>query len=102
MNYNELNNLYKNNEFRKIDENKMAKKFYLLRSISKSATLKKFCEEFTVKKDLNLILQNENITTNEITAFIKKSFVAKTDEEIQKIESELNKMQNFDWGGSAC
>lgn len=101
MNYNELNNLYKNNEFRKIDENKMAKKFYLLRSISKSATLKKFCEEFTVKKDLNLILQNENITTNEITAFIKKSFVAKTDEEIQKIESELNKMQNFDWGGSA-
>lgn len=101
MNYVELNNLYKNNEFRKIDEDKLARKFYLLRSISKSTTLKKFCDEFKVEKDLDLILLDENISAEAIASFIKKSFIAKTDEEIKRIELELNKMQNFDWGGSA-
>ena len=101
MDYTELNNLYKNNEFRKIDEDKSAKKFYLLRSISKSKTLKKFCKEFNLETDLNTILKNDQITIEKIIEFIKNSFVAKTDEEIHNIESELNKMQNFDWGGSA-
>lgn len=101
MNYTELNNLYKNNEFRKIDKDKNAEKFYLLRSLSKSKTLKRFCDTFNLEKDLNNILQNDEITINKIVAFIKKSFVAKKDDEIQKIEAELNKMQNFDWGGSA-
>ena len=101
MNYTELNNLYKNNEFREIDEDRSAKKFYLLRSISKSATLKKFCNEFNLEKNLDSILENDQITIENIVRFIKNSFIPKTDEEIQKIESELNKMQNFDWGGSA-
>lgn len=101
MTYTELNNLYKNNEFRKIDEDKNAKKFYLLRSISKSTTLKNFCEKFNLDKNLDDILKNNEITVEDLILFIKNSFVAKTDEEIKKIEAELNKMQNFDWGGSA-
>lgn len=101
MTYTELLNLYKNNEFRKIDEDVCAKKFYLLRSISKKATLNKFCEKFALNNNLDEIFRNGEITEGKISAFIRDSFVAKTTEQIRQIESELNKMRNFDWGGSA-
>ncbi len=101
MNYTELNDLYKNNDFRKIDADARAKKFYLLRSISKSITLKRFRKEFLLDGDLDSILQDDEITVGQIEGFIKRSFVPKTTDEMQKIEAELNKLQNFDWGGSA-
>ncbi len=101
MNYDELLKLYKNNEFREIDAQSNAKKFYLLRSISKSKTLERFCKHNNCKKELNFILNSDDITTESIIDFIRENFVAKTETEIKLIESELNKMQNFDWGGSA-
>lgn len=101
MKYHVLNSLYENNEFREIDRDERAKKFYLLRSISKSKTLKNFCEEFELDADLDDILENEDITVERIVAYVKNSFKAKTQEEIKSIECELNKMQHFDWGGSA-
>ncbi len=100
MKYDELIKLYKNNEFRKIDEQYNCRKFYLLRSISKSNTLEKFCEMTNTEKNLNELLENNNITEKNIVDFIKKEFQTKTEEEISEIEAELNKMQNFDWGGS--
>ena len=101
MTYTELNNLYKNNEFREIDEDQNFQKFYLLRSISRKSTLKRFCQEINVSENLDDILSNSKITTEDILAFISKEFKPKTAEEIAAIEKELNKMQNFDWGGSA-
>lgn len=101
MTYIELNNLYKNNGFREIDKDLNSQKFYLLRSISKKHTLRKFCNEYGLNENLNEILSNVNITAEEILAFITKEFKLKTEEEISAIEEELNKMQNFDWGGSA-
>ena len=100
MNYNDLNNLYKNNEFRKIDKETNAKKFYLLRSISKSKTLNKFCQRHNVEKDLNKILSDKNITEDMIIEFIKGEPILKSTEQIKEIEAELNKMNGFDWGGS--
>ena len=100
MNYNDLNNLYKNNEFRKIDKETNAKKFYLLRSISKSKTLNKFCQRYNVEKDLNKILSDKNITEDMIIEFIKGEPILKSTEQIKEIEAELNKMNGFDWGGS--
>ena len=100
MKYNELLNLYKNNEFREIDKQINCRKFYLLRSISKSNTLKKFCEKTNSGKDLNKLLESNKIKEEDIIEFIKEEFKAKNEEEINAIEAELNKMQNFDWGGS--
>ncbi|MBQ6843621.1 MAG: hypothetical protein IJO60_03170 [Agathobacter sp.] len=100
MTYQELINLYKNNEFRKIDKEDNCKKFYLLRSISKAKTLQKFCDKYELENDLDAILANKEIDEKKIISFIKAEFKAKTEEEISQIESELNKMQNFDWGGS--
>lgn len=100
MKYNELIKLYKNNEFRLIDKEENARKFYLLRSISKSKTLEKFCKEHSKEKNLDNILDDNNISEEDIVNFIKKEFKGKTEEEIGIVEAELNKMQNFDWGGS--
>ncbi len=96
MNYNDFIILYKNNLFREIDKYPDAKKFYLLRSISKSKTLKKFCNN----RNINDVFLDKKITENDIASFIKSEFMPKTNKEIKEIEAELNKMQNFDWGGS--
>lgn len=98
MKYCEYLKLFNNNNFREIDLQPDHEKFYLLRSISKSATLKKFCCENKVTNNLNDIFSDISINIDVLTKFIRNNF--KPDENIEKIESELNKMQNFDWGGS--
>ncbi len=101
MKYLELNNLYKNNMFGEINNDSNSEKFYLLRSISKKVTLKKFCNEHSITDDLNAIFENPSITVDVLKNYIRRMFTPKTLEEISSIEAELNKMQNFDWGGSA-
>ena len=100
MTYDELIKLYNNNLFREIDRQNNCKKFYLLRSVSKAKTFKSFCDRHNLEADLNSILANKDIDEDLIISFIKSEFRFKSDEEIKKIEAELNKMQNFDWGGS--
>ena len=100
MKYSELLDLYKNNEFRTIDKEPNSRKFYLLRSISKKKTLKKFCANNNLDENLDDILANEEITEKLLCDFIKSEFIPKTEKEIKEIEVELNKMQYFDWGGS--
>ena len=87
--------------FGEINVDPNAEKFYLLRSISKKATLKKFCLEHSLSEDLNVILEDTSITVDILTNYIRQMFTPKLPEEISAIEAELNKMQNFDWGGSA-
>lgn len=100
MNYDELNILYKNNEFRKIDKEKNAKKFYLLRSISKEETINKFCKTFNLEKNFNKILSSNDITEETIIKFIKDETVIKTTKQLNDIEAELSKVRNFSWGSS--
>lgn len=98
--FGQLNQLFKNNLFSEIDKDINSKKFYLLKSISKKATLKKFCKEFNLKEDLEQIFDNIEITNEIIEQFIKKNFHFKSADEIIQIEKELNQMIFFDWGGS--
>ena len=100
MTYTELLSCYKNNEFRVIDTQKNATKFYLLRSISKKKTIKKFCELYKLEENIDYIFKNENISCEHIINFIRNEFKVKSNTEIITIEAELNKMQYFDWGGS--
>lgn len=100
MLYNDFMKLFKNNEFRQIDKQKDAYKFYLLRSISKSKTLKTFCDKHGLSIDLDTILASDTINEKTIINFIRESFIPKTENQIKEIEAELNKMQHFDWGGS--
>lgn len=100
MNYDELNNLYKNNEFRKIDKEKNSRKFYLLRSISKAETKNKFCKIFNVENNFNEILSSNDITEEMIIKFIKDEVVLKTTKQLNDIEAELSKVRSFSWGSS--
>lgn len=100
MTYSDLNNLYKNDEFRCIDKDRNSSKFYLLRSISKANTIKNFCKKYNVEEDLDVIFKDDNITTQMIIDFIKEEFIPRDSKQIKSIEKELNKMQYFDWGGS--
>lgn len=101
MNYTQLDHLYRNNAFGEINADPAAERFYLLRSISKRATFKTFCSEYALPEDLDAILADPDVTAEMLTGFIRRRFVPKTAEELRAIEAELNKMQNFDWGGSA-
>lgn len=99
--YSEFIALYKNNQFRDIDREANSQKFYLLRSLSKKATLKKLCNKYNTEENLDDILDNENITSAQLVKYIRKQFIPKSEKEIKTIERELNKMQYFDWGGSS-
>jgi len=102
MKYKQLIDYYKNNQFRLIDQEENHKKFYLLRSVSKANTFKDFCKEFNLEGyTLDDVLDDININDEDLINYIKRKFKPKTEEEIKAIEVELNKMQNFDWGGSA-
>lgn len=89
MDYDDLNNLYKNNEFRKIDKESNSKKFYLLRSISKAKTLTKFCEEYNIEKNLNNILSNKDITESMIIDLIKSEPILKKFRPNKKYRSRI-------------
>lgn len=54
--FGQLNQLFKNNLFSEIDKDINSKKFYLLKSISKKTTLKKFAKNLILKKILNKYL----------------------------------------------
>ncbi len=75
-------------------------KVLFIKKYFESKYLKKFCKINNVEKNLDELLENDKITEEKIIEFIKNEFKYKTEEEISCIESELNKMQNFDWGGS--
>ena len=108
--YKELEKLFKNNEFRKIDEEENSKKFYYLRSISRSDDIKKFCKYMqivTTETKINILLEkvlaDSNITLQNIEDFIKQEF--KTELEQRNLTAtdlvmQLNRVQDFDWGGS--
>lgn len=100
MNYFDYEKLFKNNEFRKIDTLPSFKKFYLLRSISKKNSFNKFCKAMDIKASLNDVFLNDAIHDRDISDFIKNNFQKVSQTQIKQIEQELNKMQNFDWGGS--
>ena len=100
MTYSELNNLYKQNKFREIDLDPRATKFYLLRTISKKETFSEFCEKNNLESNIETVFDNEQITKNTISDFIKQTFKKINPNELDQICSELNKMDTFDWGAS--
>lgn len=108
--YDELELMFKNNDFRKIDSEPNAKKFYYLRSISRSADVSSFCDymklnirDLSNKQKLNFILSSVDINESDIENFINTTFsvqVSNRNNESSVLVGQLNKVQDFDWGGS--
>lgn len=108
--YNELETMFKNDRFREIDLQPNAKKFYYLRSISRSTHLTFFCnfmnlsvEGLNNKQRLEYVFSSDNVAPADIEKFINQIFEAQVSERSHSSEQlvkELNKVQDFDWGGS--
>lgn len=108
--YNELELMFKNNSFREIDSEPNAKKFYYLRSISRSADVSAFCSfmnlrisKLTNKQKLEYLLSSIEVNESDIETFINKTFepqVSKRNHSSESLVRELNKVQDFNWGGS--
>lgn len=108
--YNELELMFKNNSFREIDSEPNAKKFYYLRSISRSADVSAFCSfmnlrisKLTNTQKLEYLLSSIEVNESDIETFINKTFelqVSKRNHSSESLVRELNKVQDFNWGGS--
>lgn len=109
LTYTEMASLFETDQFRKIDSDSNATKFYYLRSISKAEQIKKFATEHdmnngeTAKTLVSKIYDSSTITVNMIKSFIKRQYSNElksrsiSNEDLVK---ELNTLEFFDWGGS--
>lgn len=120
--YDELDKLFTNDEFRIIDQDENATKFYFVRTISKKNEIMAFAEtlgsEFEkeifnemgiplkkvkVKDLVRIVFESKLTSVDKIKDFI----LVKYNEEIEgrdftteALVKELNALQYFDWGGS--
>lgn len=110
LNFNQLDTLFRNDDFPKIESDSRGVRFLKLRSMSRKETM----EDFSYLHDINLtdikskdyfetIFENTIITDTEINKYIKSKYseerkVRATNQEY--LVDQLNRLQHFDWGGS--
>lgn len=102
--------MFVNNKFRELDSDEKSTKFYYLRSISRRKDLDDFCREneivFSDKKVATLLedlFNDDDVTVAKIKDFIEnkhKEQVKERNISIDDLVKELNRVRNFDWGGS--
>lgn len=109
-NYKRLSDMFVNNKFRELDNERKSKKFYYLRSISRRKDINDFCRENEIKfsnKSVAVLLEelfnDDGVTVTMIKDFIEKQHKKQIRERnisINDLVKELNRVRNFDWGGS--
>lgn len=107
--YRELDKYFRENKFEELENDHYGERFLKLRTISRSAELKEFCdihgiEHANVSRDLFCYLfKKETVTILQVNEFIKNKYQA---ERVERQENEsylidqLCRLQSFDWGGS--
>lgn len=107
--FNELDKYFKENKFEKLEGDEYGKRFLKLRTISRSAELKEFCDlheidHANIIEDLFCYLfKKQTVTIAQVNEFIKNKYQA---ERLERQENEnylidqLCRLQYFDWGGS--
>ena len=110
LNFNQLDNLFKNDDFTSIENDTRGVRFLKLRSMSRNETLSNFLESLNLdisevsKRDLfRLAFDNNIITEIGINSYIRATFnrerLGRSQNEAYLID-QLSRLQNFDWGGS--
>ncbi len=107
--FNELNKYFQENEFEKLENDEHGERFLKLRTISRSAELKEFCNLHQINhanagKDLfRYVFKKQTVTIVQVNEFIKSKYQA---ERVERRNNEaylidqLCRLQYFDWGGS--
>lgn len=107
--FNELNKYFQENKFEKLECDEYGERFLKLRTISRNAELKEFCDlheidHTNIREDLFCYLfKKHTVTIVQVNDFIKDKYQV---ERVERRENEaylidqLCRLQYFDWGGS--
>ena len=108
-NYAQYETMFRNNQFREIDHHVNATKFYYLRSISRSEVLQRFLQfsrlhfDLSNSQILNSLLHDSSVSLENIEEFIRnehQSVVTQRNLALDELVMQLNRVKDFDWGGS--
>ena len=110
LNYADLDNCFRNNDFPSIENDNRGIRFLKLRSMSRKATMEEFSEihnidisHLTSRGYFPYIFELENITDQQINNFINLKYQEERRERIGNqdyLVDQMNRLQHFDWGGS--
>lgn len=107
--FNELDKYFRENKFEELENDDYGERFLKLRTISRSAELKEFCDlhgidHANISEDLFCYLfKKQTVTIVQVNEFIKNKYQVERVER-QRIEAylidQLYRLPTFDWGGS--
>jgi len=110
LNFNELDRYFRNNDFTSIENDNRGIRYLKLRSMSRKETMIEFCqihsislETLKLKEYFSNIFNLERVSDRNINDFINLKY---QEERVGRIDNQdylvdqLNRLQNFDWGGS--
>ena len=110
LDFKQLDKLFRNDDFPKIENDSRGVRFLKLRSMSRKETMEEFCTQHNVdiegiqsKNYFEHVFEQEEITDEQINDYINLKYqeersVREANQEY--LVDQLNRMQNFDWGGS--
>lgn len=110
LNFKQLDKLFRNDDFPKIESDTRGIRFLKLRSMSRKEAMEEFCalheinlEGIKSKDYFETVFEDRNITDTQISEYINSRYqeeraVRATNQEY--LVDQLNRLQHFDWGGS--
>lgn len=110
LQFNELNNAFRNNDFPAIEQDHRGIRYLKLRSMSRRETMEEFCNIHSINLEgissrdyLSHVFEITDITDKFINHFINQKYQEeRTNRLINQdyLVDQLNRLQHFDWGGS--
>lgn len=110
LNFNQLDRLFRNDDFPNIEKDIRGTRFLKLRSMSRKDIMESFCEVKKIdlaglksRDYLEKVFENRAVTDRDINNFILDKYAEERVERLGNqdyLVDQLNRLQNFDWGGS--
>lgn len=110
LNFKQLDKLFRNDDFPKIENDIRGVRFLKLRSMSRKETMEEFCSlhgintENTRSRDyFETVFENSDISEMQINKYIASKYKEERSARATNqdyLVDQLNRLQHFDWGGS--
>ncbi|MCB4810261.1 hypothetical protein LG204_02895 [Methylovorus menthalis] len=110
LNFKQLDKLFRGDDFPKIENDTRGVRFLKLRSMSRKEAMEEFCNLHNVdivripsKDYFESVFSNESITDAQINQYLNHKYQEERSVRADNQEylvDQLNRLQNFDWGGS--
>lgn len=107
--FKELDTFFRENKFEKLEADIHGERFLKLRTISRNAELKSFCDLHKIdystvnEKLFPYLFKKEDISINQVNDFIKNQYLTERairQENEEYLIDQLCRLPYFDWGGS--